>query len=342
MSLLQIYRGLAAILVVLLHFTKNIYTSSGIIIFNNAFDTCGYYGVDFFFVLSGFIITYNHYSDIGYRQKVLPYFAKRLIRIYPIYWLLLAVYILIYLFMKREIFSQHDLSYFLKSFFLVYQPYDPVIIVSWTLCYEIFFYIVFGICLFLAKRIVKTVWVLWLLSIILINLFYQNPNTNIMQALVLNPCISEFLIGCFVGYFYLTSKKNHRITYFIVGMTLLLLTCYFNNIPLVIEKIAEGISFGFIVLGSTEFEYNYKFKPYLIRIGDSSYVIYLFHLIPVAILTRIIALLKSVSIGKSNNYQLLVEMSCMIGLVIIVYLSILIHTLIENPMTKRLRQVFLK
>jgi peptidoglycan/LPS O-acetylase OafA/YrhL len=51
----------------------------------------GHPGVDFFFVLSGFIISTVHSRDIGRPRALLPYAVKRLTRIYPIYWFATAL-----------------------------------------------------------------------------------------------------------------------------------------------------------------------------------------------------------------------------------------------------------
>ena len=61
----------------------------------------GHAGVDFFFVLSGFIIYYIHQGEIG-QQRFLPaYLYKRFARIYPTYWIVL-------LFFSLVIFVQPD------------------------------------------------------------------------------------------------------------------------------------------------------------------------------------------------------------------------------------------
>ena len=83
---LQVYRGFAAILVVLYHASHNL---SGY--FNSTalsdFFAFGHAGVSFFFVLSGFIIFEIHRGDIGRPQQVKSYLYKRITRIYPAYWL---------------------------------------------------------------------------------------------------------------------------------------------------------------------------------------------------------------------------------------------------------------
>jgi len=81
--LLQVYRGCAAMLVVLFHASARIKKLYGVErhAFLDFFDF-GDAGVQFFFVLSGFIIYHIHRNDIG---RVGDYLIKRVIRIYPIY-----------------------------------------------------------------------------------------------------------------------------------------------------------------------------------------------------------------------------------------------------------------
>ena len=88
---LEAARALAAIVVVLLHAANlmNVPHFSGKVGMDGIFDF-GYVGVDFFFVLSGFIITYVHFGDIGKPLTIARYLWRRFSRIYPIYWFVLS------------------------------------------------------------------------------------------------------------------------------------------------------------------------------------------------------------------------------------------------------------
>ena len=89
---IQFCRGIAAVLVVLYHAGRMLalpqyaghVALGGVFNFGNA-------GVDFFFVLSGFIIFFVHEKDIGQTQRLPAYIWSRVTRIYPIYWLVTAI-----------------------------------------------------------------------------------------------------------------------------------------------------------------------------------------------------------------------------------------------------------
>ncbi len=51
----------------------------------------GHAGVDFFFVLSGFIIMHAHTADIGKPERLYRYLWRRATRIYPIYWIVTLI-----------------------------------------------------------------------------------------------------------------------------------------------------------------------------------------------------------------------------------------------------------
>ena len=130
-------------------------------------------GVEFFFVLSGFIILTAHRSDISRPSRIGPYLGRRLVRVYPTYWILfLATCLLASFSAALRGVLPHDASVFLKSLLLV--PQDkavvggtgaPVLIVAWTLQYEMLFYAFFVLVLLnrFAAATVGAAWVaLWL------------------------------------------------------------------------------------------------------------------------------------------------------------------------------------
>ncbi len=146
-------RALAALLVVLHHLGGALASSKyfGAESFALAFKS-GDSGVEFFFVLSGFIITWAHFDDFGRPRQLLRYLRKRCVRIYPTYWIVFGIaYLALQLSATSRSTVPHDFYTLLRSLALL--PQDPlivggsgapVLIVAWSLQYEICFYLLFA------------------------------------------------------------------------------------------------------------------------------------------------------------------------------------------------------
>ena len=75
---LESLRGFAALSVALLHFNTGSY-------FNNGFTNNAWLMVDFFFVLSGFVIAFNYIDRIYSLPELLTFQKKRFWRLYPLH-----------------------------------------------------------------------------------------------------------------------------------------------------------------------------------------------------------------------------------------------------------------
>ncbi|TIQ23514.1 MAG: acyltransferase [Mesorhizobium sp.] len=145
---IQVGRGAAAVLVVLLHSELAVTKYFGAPITNGAL-LFGKAGVDFFFVLSGFIIWWVHSRDIGYKSRLANYTMRRLRRIYPTYWVALACVISIFAVMPEAgTGSELEASSLFRAILLFPNPDGQILGVAWTLCYEMLFYTLFGILIF--------------------------------------------------------------------------------------------------------------------------------------------------------------------------------------------------
>ncbi|MDQ2801345.1 MAG: acyltransferase [Pseudomonadota bacterium] len=175
---LELGRGLAALFVVIAHasmFTAQELQRNGVADTNAALPIGGrsvnlVCGVDFFFVLSGFIITYVHWKDIGAPHRVGNYVSQRFTRIYPAYWVIVVPLLLAYkLFPGVSSTYTPSLSKDVASVFLIGMPTEPALGVAWTLTHEILFYAIFAVAI-LSRRIGLTVLCVWA-TLIVANLF---------------------------------------------------------------------------------------------------------------------------------------------------------------------------
>jgi peptidoglycan/LPS O-acetylase OafA/YrhL len=100
----------------------------------------GPFGVDIFFVISGFVMVYSSERLFGQPGAPITFFARRLARIVPLFWA--ATTILVWV-----VVPYASTKAVLGSlFFGPHIPSEaPLLLVGWTLIFEMFFYVVFAI-----------------------------------------------------------------------------------------------------------------------------------------------------------------------------------------------------
>ncbi len=143
-------RGIAACLVVALHATHLLFAPKfyaavplwGVFRFGHA-------GVDFFFVLSGFIIFHVHRQDLQVRRRgnAWRYACKRFLRVYPTYWIVLALFGAVLIYSPYRDPAQTGIGNVIASVLLLPRLQEPILGVAWTLRHELLFYGLFGLLL---------------------------------------------------------------------------------------------------------------------------------------------------------------------------------------------------
>jgi peptidoglycan/LPS O-acetylase OafA/YrhL len=141
---LHLLRAVAALSVVYFHTTSE----AGL----NLPVNVGAHGVDIFFVISGFIVTY-----VSVRSPD-RFFARRVIRVVPFYWTATVALFSLAAFAPHLLRStQPDLEQLVCSLFFVpretsYAGVVPTLVLGWSLNYEMYFYLMFAVALVVARR----------------------------------------------------------------------------------------------------------------------------------------------------------------------------------------------
>ena len=155
MHSIEAARALAALSVALMHAANlmRVEHFSGHVGLGGIFDS-GYVGVDFFFVLSGFIITFVHFADIGQVGRIPAYLWRRFSRIYPIYWAILLLSIVLISLARvatgKGAGFEIGLAEIPSTVLLWMSADEPKYVgVAWSLQYEVVFYAAF--CALLAN-----------------------------------------------------------------------------------------------------------------------------------------------------------------------------------------------
>lgn len=348
-ELVQIFRGFAAMLVVGYHCHGAMQSFFNAVPLRGIF-AIGLFGVDFFFVLSGFIITYIHIADIRQQRNLVPFFKKRFFRIYPIYWVvaLVALGYLVFVDKGKLEFADHTLSwastvdwlYVIKSFLLFPQPSISVLDVSWTLSFEILFYLVFGLAILGGWRFARILFFTWMI-LILCNAFGLFTIKTYLTGFLLSPLIIEFLMGCLLAYVFKYDKIKLTLPLFIeisacLAAGAVVYLKIFNH-----QLGREGFNYIFIIGGamlalwsSATIDKSRKFSgknlSLLLLLGNASYSIYLTHTLLIKILFRICqGILPANLIHGSKLYPSL--LFCILT-VVTAAIGVLVHLVVEQPL----------
>lgn len=331
---IQILRGIAAVFVMLYHATKH-YHLKGDVFLNNFFKT-GFLGVDIFFVLSGFVISISSASYFRNHDS-LGFLKKRFIRIYPSYWIfLLAPLILVYIFFPNFITnkSAFEAVNFIKVFLLAFN-HPTLSQVTWTLSFELYFYLLF---LFL---IINKNFKFVLAGILLLCIFnffgLLEFSPDLFKKYLFSPLIIEFFFGILIAY--LLPRINPNILllslFFIasIGLFYYFSILHINGLIGISKHnrfLYLGIPSFLLIFSLVLFEKNNTLKnnTSLILFGESSYVLYLIHSIVLSFGNKYILEGRFVIFTKS--------LTTIIVCGSIILISILLHIFVEKPMINKL------
>lgn len=337
LDLIQMLRGIMAIIVVLHHITGSyvFYLNHNWL---NGIFSVGWVGVDFFFVLSGFIMVYAHKEDYVNRTNIVTFFKKRFLRIYPIYWVIASISLCLML-VSHKLSLPTDGSYILKSLLLIPDTKAPFLIVAWSLIFECFFYLVFGIGIYFGVKVMKYFFLTWLVIIIVSN-FITLPTSNLF---IFNNFILEFIFGCIVGYLFAFNSNTYNFkpaTLIWVGCIILVamwIVCLNSNFGLkqsIESRLVYGLSASLIILGLANLSTQNKVKTAAIflLLGNASYVLYLIHPIVLAVVFK-------ASVSFLNKYDSLVLFFGVFVFLICLTVGIFFHLMVEKPLMKKLNSL---
>ncbi|MBQ0820531.1 acyltransferase [Microvirga sp. HBU67558] len=329
---IEVCRGVAAIWVVLAHATAIMSEPRfyGQEIWDGILLPLGGAGVDFFFVLSGFIITWVHWGDVGQPGRLGQYAKRRFLRIYPAYWAVLFPLALLYsLNPGAGTPSQHDPINLVFSAMLLPYPQPPVLGIAWTLVHEIFFYSLFGLLILAGRRLLWLVPV-WIAGIVLAELWYSR--LPFPASIFLNALNLEFLMGALAALCLRRTRIPAPALFAVLGCTSFIVLALgapdFLKISL-LGRLAFGTSALLGILGLVEWERSYGMKVHgLFRgAGAASYAIYLVHGVALSLISQLLVRFSGQTLPLSAAFLLLVTGAAAAGY--------LFHRVVEVRLSRR-------
>ena len=318
----QVLRALAAIAVVTHHIS----------LFGN-----GAWGVDLFFVISGFIMCFV--TENSGRH----FFAKRVIRVVPLYWAgtigLFCVAVFLPGFLRE---TRPDLLQLLKSlFFIPYRNGDnvfPIMFLGWTLNYEMFFYLLFALSMAISHAYRAAICSALLVALALIG--WAVDSTSVVFEFYTAPILVEFAFGmaCYRIHALLRQSRPQgpgSIARTVMGVAgIALIAC----MPVLADDakdlgrlVAWGLPAALAFLLLVRALSNRRLPRLAVLVGDASYSLYLFHPYVLNVANRV---LRAIGVHETYAVALLkVALCCTVAVVL--------YRLLELPMTAWLRSLFL-
>lgn len=313
----------------------------------------GAIGIDLFFVISGFIITYSSYNYTGAAQGA-RFLTKRFFRINPVYYITSLVFFGVALIqgwkdnssiqIDKTINSAIDTMLIIPSSGDVHS-YKPMLDIGWPLSFGWLFYILFFL-LILSKTRYKVLFMGIILTG-LVALGYLKKTIDYRIIFITNPIILEFLLGVLIAWLYLRIKtilKFIPTTCILIALlSYIALIAYSNNVP-ISDKIWNlygfvgmrrfliwGIPSAFLVAGCLFMEKNNQLarlwnNKWLQLTGNASFSIYLVHITVFSLLTMLY---------KGTGFFLNPDLAIWLQLALAVFVSICFYKLVEKPLLER-------
>jgi len=335
-SSLDVMRGLAACLVACHHASNRAgeLRFGGVKPFNGAFNG-SYIFVDFFFVLSGFVLAWVHWGDLGLPGRIPRYFKRRFARIYPVYWAVLLLFIAGHIIHPAEVRDVPLSPFVLVTSFLMIPNSGPTLLgVAWTLYYEVWFYIVFGVVLWIGRSGFYMIG-LWCAAIMAV---YLTPIPKSFPVdFYFNPYCLQFMMGIGVATILRVRHIPAPLCCALIGSLAFIVLAFLDIGPLVHSdqltmRLIMGMLASLSILGLVECERGGLFVVplWLRQFGAASYSIYLIHTIVEAPFL-------------SFSWPLLSKTSPEIRTIACALVAILIgyifHRLVELPLTEQVRKL---
>lgn len=291
-------------------------------------------GVDFFFVLSGFIIFYVHSDDIGRSERAAAYLWKRFVRLFPLLWLVAGGWIVLRT-LTVGVPSPDQIG---TSLLLYPSLSEPVPVVVWTLRHEMLFYLAFCIAI-IHRWTGLALFAAWTLAVLVqMALIAAGRPIEGLPSLLLSSFVLDFVFGAVVAF---VSRRGVVASWWplIVGIALVLLLGW-ASVAFSLERLGTldytspatlfvpllGASFALCLYGMVCIESKVKIPQWAMLLGAASYAIYLVH-------TPVNSVAQRVAVHLGDGFGHLLIIASGIGA------GIVLHLVFEKPVAHLLRRV---
>ncbi len=290
-------------------------------------------GVDLFFVISGFVMVYASEDLFETKGGWFRFFTRRISRIVPPYWLVTAIAIPV-MSLPGDAGSLLG-SYLFIPFRAASGSIVPIYGVGWTLNFEMYFYTLFSVFIFLRRNIAVPTICLIFSAIVLLGHWLQPTLAPLMFWS--DPIILEFAFGMILAMIYINGIEiptTLRIFLVVSGVIAIGLSTNTQVPPTGYRVLQWGIPAAMIFAGTIlgrEIDFGQLQTP-VKTLGNSSYALYLLHSLMTA------AVLLCWPIGLNRYPKMLV---IFLAIVAVQLISIVMYYHFEKRSTRFLQGIFL-
>lgn len=334
LNLIQFSRALVPFFVLLFHAEAfmNVYFDYDFLKLQDVSKSGGVY---YFFALSGFMIYYIYRSDFGNPKKVKDFLYSRLIRIYPIYWVLSLLVLPVYfLYPSFGQGNEHELNTIISSFLLFPNENEPILSVAWSLVHTVFFYLIFAVN-FMKNKIVSR---FILLSWTVISLGFSTDiftSDHYYLNFLFNGNNLVFLLGILCAYLVMKINIPVKFAWWLVSLGIAgFPLAWFNTQYEVFDiglQLITSLASGLLIFGLSSIDLQTKVSiPMFARyLGDASFSIYLTHFLIMSVLCKFFS-----TTSILNNHYFLISI---LLLVVATIGGCFVYSLLEKPLNRKIR-----
>jgi peptidoglycan/LPS O-acetylase OafA/YrhL len=330
---IQALRAIAANGVVLSHLAtvERQYSHGSAVLSANAYS--GVFGVDLFFVISGFIMV-----TIARNTSWRKFLFDRAMRILPPYWFYTTIVLFASFYIN--ISFEHPPSVW-RSYLLIPDSVGPLLFVGWTLMHEMYFYLCFALIIFLAgsrKLTITPLLLIWAAAVVCFNtIVHLYQIADPIVELIVHPLTLEFIFGAAAAI--LIQKNGPALAPYMLAAGIILFIAIlslrgdglgsadYRNWK---RAILVGTSCALIVYGLVGIEIKSKLTApdWLVVLGNASYSTYLSHILVLSVLGRMSVLMPN----RNFYFETAFVIICVITANVVGLLS---YILIERRPRKR-------